>query len=886
MDGAVDSTAEEDEKRSQKALLPAEVHGRQPAHQRFVFTDPAAFRYLEEDPSTTVLGRQCQLDGYELYIVEQWACSRIDPTFVITTYTGHEQHTVLVSVLGIPTDEGKWSLRLRVYFRAIAKYHARKKETALGMLMVTNLSGFPSALNVIKVPDGDLKKHREDFFVNENLKRLGCAGRAGLSLARPVQATEAKFLRLYRTSEKISLYSAVIELVKLCQVALMLFGELAPEYADGLLCDVTEKAINEWWAKVGTKIFEVEPHDGILGPTTVAALLGTLQGARNRLHAYGAPVAKDVFDIASTKRGIGYFQKSQKLPRTRRLDWTSLDHLHTATAKAAKSTEGWTMPRAVKSTVAELSGKGHELAANEAREKASITDIETLDIETFVQLASGERSKWLWYGKPRKRQNSDVFRHLGSDDGMVREQDPGGEYLWSKKQRDSVLDDPLHHTLLNRIHTQSAHESGLETEPTDKEQAPRRTVLKNVAGRMTDAKSGFDRIKSAVGKRGHHHRHSKEAASLSDGDSLRERLPRNSDENTQIPSSAVSSSYLSSATAVVNRSLSNTPPSPRSRRQSSVAEEGIDQTGSSMDMFNKTHLSDTYGPWELAVESESERDSGDVSEAGREVTYKRNNKDPKTSSKSSKELSISVDRPSYQALTVKHDEVWKQIRPNLEPNVALPRTQSLPRLPNERKEYFNQYRWPRHLSFSVAVDVVSAANDGISETACEKANREDAHAALLWEIVKDFDMQTTDDALTILKNQDGAWVKQKVGDIEDLDAQCDRDQENLDAVHRQKLEEHHALQQASDELLVEEKASLGEAVKYLDTLSAKLEYELNVLQSRVEDVENAALEFERQVTQVEWRTEELHMESSARHNWLQLPLRLFSFRKWNGTGGR
>ncbi|KAI4216672.1 MAG: hypothetical protein LQ351_001161 [Letrouitia transgressa] len=886
MDGAADSTTEEDKTRSQKALLPADVHEQQPAHQRFVFTDPAAFRYLEEDPSTTVLERQRQLFGYELYIVEQWACSRIDPTFVITTYTGHEQHSVLVSVLSIPTDEGKWSLRLRVYFQAIAKYHARKKETTLGTLMVTNLSGFPSALTVIKVPDGDLRKHREDFFVNENLKRLGCAGRAGLSLTRPVQATEAKFLRLYCTSEKISLYSAVIELVKLCQVALMLFGELAPEYADGLLCDVTEKAINEWWTKVGTKIFEVEPHDGILGPTTVAALLGTLQGARNRLHAYGAPVAKDVFDIASTKRGIGYFQKSQKLPKTRRLDWMSLDRLHIATAKAAKSTEGWTVPRAVKSTVAELSGKGHELAANEAREKASITDIETLDIETFVQLASGERSKWLWYGKPRKGQNSDVFRHLGNDDGMVHEQDLDGGYLWSKKQRDAVVDDSPHHTLFNRTHTQSAHESGLETEPTDREQAPRRTVLKNVTGRMTDAKSGFDRIKSAVGKRGQHQRNSKEAASLSDGDSLREKLPRTSNENAQIPSSAVSSSYLSSATAVANRSLSNTPPSPRSRRQSSVPEERIDQTGSPKDVFSKAHLSDTYGPWELAVESESERDSGNISEAGREISFKKDSKEPKTSSKSSKKLSISVDGPSFQALSVESDGVWEKIRQNLQPNVALTRTQSLSRLPNQRKEYFNQYRWPRHLSFSVVVDVVSAIDDDISPKACEKADRKDAYAALLRETVKDLDMQATNDALTILKNQDGAWVKQKVGDIEDLDAQCDRDQENLDTVHRQKLEEHHALQQASDELLVEEKGSLGEAVKYLDTLSAKLEYELNVLQSRVEDVENAVLEFERQVTQVEWRAEELHLESSARQSWLQLPLRLFSFRKRNGAGGR
>ena len=323
------------------------------AHQRLVFTDPAAFRYLEEDPATTVLERRRRLIGYELYIVEQWACSRVHPTFVITTYTGLEQNSVVVGVLSVPTNEDEWSPRLGVYLRSITKYHARKKETPLGTMMVTNLSGFPSALTVIAVPDGDVKKHREDFIVNENMKRMGCSGRAGLNLAPPIGA---KFMQLYHTSDRIPLYNSVIELVKLCQVALLLFGKLAPEYADGLLCDVTEQAINDWWTEVGTEYFNIEPSDGILGPTTVAALLGMLIGARNRLNATGAPVAKDVFDIVNTKRGIAHFQRGQKMERTRRFDRQTLDRLRRVTAKAA-SGKGWTVPRAVKSTAAELSGK-------------------------------------------------------------------------------------------------------------------------------------------------------------------------------------------------------------------------------------------------------------------------------------------------------------------------------------------------------------------------------------------------------------------------------------------------------------------------------------------------------------------------------------------------
>src|SRR5437870_982833 len=62
-------------------------------HQRFVLTDYVAFRYLEDDPGVTVLSRREKLEGYEIYLVEQWACSRVHPTFIITTYTGDPKDT-------------------------------------------------------------------------------------------------------------------------------------------------------------------------------------------------------------------------------------------------------------------------------------------------------------------------------------------------------------------------------------------------------------------------------------------------------------------------------------------------------------------------------------------------------------------------------------------------------------------------------------------------------------------------------------------------------------------------------------------------------------------------------------------------------------------------
>lgn len=308
----------------------------------------------------TLVERRGVLHGYESYLVEQWACSRQSPTLVVVTYTGDQRHSVVVGVLAVPAEESLWSTKLRVYFKAIQKFHARPKDTALGELMVTNLSSFPSALTVIPIPDGDIRKHRQTFIVNEDLKRLGCSGRSGLALTEPAEATQTKFQQLYKISDRVPLSQAVMELIKLCQVALYMFEKLDHEYIDGLLCDMTETGINNWWIEVGAEHYNFEPTDGILGPSTVAALLGMLMGARNRLHWYGAPVTKDVFDIDNTKRGIGHFQKSQKLEKTRRLDRPTLLKLYSVTAKAAAG-DGWGVQRAVKSTVTEIGGKRGEI---------------------------------------------------------------------------------------------------------------------------------------------------------------------------------------------------------------------------------------------------------------------------------------------------------------------------------------------------------------------------------------------------------------------------------------------------------------------------------------------------------------------------------------------
>lgn len=829
-------------------------------------------RYLEEDPSTTVLERRRRLQGYELYVVEQWACSRVHPTFVITAYTGLEQHSIFVSVLSVPTNEDLWSPRLRVYIKAVTQFHARKKETPLGTLMVTNLSGFPSALNVILVPDGDVKQHRADFYVNENLKRMGCSGRAGLNLSPPIGATQAKFIRLYKISDRIPFHSAVIELVKLCQGALLLFGKLAPEYADGLLCDLTEQAIIDWWSDIGTGFFNIDPSDGILGPTTVAALLGILLGARNRLNACGAPVGKDAFDVVSTKRGIASFQKSQKLERSRRLDRHTLERLHKVSAKAA-SGQGWTVPRAVKSTVAELSGRGDELVAGitGTLEKFGIADVETLDIETFVQLANGERCKWLWYGKPRKNQEATEGSENGVEDTLALVNNGSGDYVLDNSRRNSVTDDNTQLSSSSRRYPPT-HGAQPNLDFTDKDPASRRTVLKSVTGKITDARSGLGRIKDAVGRtgfRGHYHKYSKDEATMSDGDSIK-------GNSTNKPLSSLTKNpdveVIKQRSGVEGVDEGHSGQDISSRRGSSTLEEAEDGKGPVRSL----------GPNEKNIDTDAESMSSfdSLSRDLRLEDHRLNHLyvgDEKDRKSITGLGSVKRAEPvAASNLRLKKSERVRELSREPANCMIFKRTKSCSEKPENGPKTFYGSRWSRHLSFSAVVDVVCASPNYYTFSTGDIQAGGEPEAILAVEQNLSFYARVLDERLDHLRDQVGSWTEEKVDLVDASDVQARRDREILENTYREKLDDQHALAHASEALLAEEKSSLTEAIKQMENLGAKLEYELSALQSKVEDFETGVAEFEGQVLQVELKAAQLDEDRTDQVSWLQWIFGLFA----------
>jgi hypothetical protein len=686
------------------------------------------------------------------------------------------------------------------------------------------------------------------FFINENLKRLGCSGRTGLTLAPPASSTVSKFYQLYRASEKIPVGQAVIELVKLCQVALMLFEKLEPEYCDGLLCDMTEKALNDWWVEFGTEYYNIEPHDGILGPTTVASLMGLLMGARNRLHAYGAPVSKDVFDIEHTKRGIAYFQKMQRITKTRRLDHNTLARLRRATTKAANS-EGWIVPRAIKGTVAELGGKGGEMMIDLVgnKNKAGITEVETADIEQFISVAGGARAKWLWYGKARKGQTSgDMFNRLVGDSPVEFKSAEGGGYEWASQRKESMADSPkegLHRTnTLDSIRSQGTTDGRHRL-------TRRHGSDKDLAHKEHESGRGIGRIKDAVSLRTHgSFRHARDDTDHE----ARHKMPE-SPRPSPIPE-----------IASPNDEYFNHPHN----------HIGTPETDLSRNPLFDKIMNDSQRPsrndsstFRQRVEPPSDEDEREISKNlfNTPLDFSQSRTERSSSASLAHSLYNGVDLDNLLPI----DEV-----PNHKVGPLLRRRHSLQAFPpfSERR---NDAFWPRRMTFSIASESV------LRWESVNKAPRSDEimrlptpAARLIASKVAAQKAQLTRNRLLTMETTLHRWVDSSVTNVNRIINLVRRDQDTLDSLYYPRLEEYHALEAHSQGVHDEQKTVLVETIREIEVLGARLDYEIDALKFKVEEVEDGVSEFELQVKVLEDRVEEMEVELRPREGWMHWLLRL------------
>lgn len=328
------------------------------------------------------------ITGFEIYIVEQWACDRQYST-VITSYTGDSLHKIKAGRVRIPRDTSQWSDKLTKFIEEIENSGAKLKETEHGYMFITNLSSFPSHLNLIPIPSGRVEDVWDLFKVNVNLRRMNCGGRSALFLCLPSDACEDKFRQIYKTHPKVDIPYAVKELVTLIQICLVDFKLLDPLFVDGLLCNITEAKIKDWWNLFGSLYYGTIPKDGILGPTTISAILGFVLSCLYRLDMASVDFPKEPFNYFNFRVNVGKFQKANNLTRTWYLDPITVEKLFRVTSKNSTSDK---LKKVVKSTVHDISGKlGSENAAR---------NVLTTDLDKAIKyFTCSPRLHYLWYGK-------------------------------------------------------------------------------------------------------------------------------------------------------------------------------------------------------------------------------------------------------------------------------------------------------------------------------------------------------------------------------------------------------------------------------------------------------------------------------------------------------
>lgn len=792
-----------------------------------------AFRYLEEEGGVEPLTRENQLEGYQVYMVEQWACSRIHPTFVIATYTGNSEHKITVGVLAVPNDETRWSPRLRVYFKSLSQFHARPKETPLGIIMVTNLSSFPSALNVIAVADGNVKAHRQKFIINENLKRMGCTGRSAISLEEPSDAAKSKFQQLFKTSDKVQFETAVIELVRLVQRALCLFSKMGAPQVDGLLCDVTENAINFWWSDYGTEWYNVEPSDGVLGPTTVAGLLGMVLGVRNRLAQCGSPVPKDALDIDGMKRAIAHFQKHNGLSRTRRLDRATLDKIYKATQKSGNSSTHFPV-RAIKSTVQDIQGK-----VSGSGKEAGNTAIETTDIDKFILNVSGERGKFLWMGKKRK---SSLDNGVAVPPAVLPKPAGVANSVASSKQGNGASNPIAEEGSTKAVSTHSqGHSSApaiqVSGSPNTSEVGARDPLRKTMFRTMTQKSNEQALVQKESGSRSL-------GGKLKDAVHSRRHSRSKTKDQIQLEKEEIQHHRRTMSEAI-----------PRNDRDKGDESDA----GSRRSRF----LGSTSSPAASRLQLPQAKETRDPSPLSRSQSRARSTTSEAPSFRSIHEPKVKDQEKSVPSVSINPTEVSKprgrsQLRFAEESQFtqsSLRRARSFSRINEFSRSTKHDAYYPRRLSFSMAEDLIFGPSSSEFED-----DGVDIEASL------------TRSQMAVAEIE--SWTAEQLARFSTLDGYLNNTLELLKKLETDHQENISKLEQSTVRAIPEAVAPLQDMLREVETLGETLQYEVQALRGKVREVEEVVGNYGVGVERVEDKAQVLEGGGGEKISWWEWGMRI------------
>ncbi|KAL3232370.1 Protein STB6 [Nakaseomyces bracarensis] len=418
----------------------------------FIFPDCRALYKLNLKNYKDLNYSEVQLEGFDIYIVEQWAAVRKLST-LITTYTGNSQDSVFAVRVLLPRATELWPPKFKEYHDKILKFSA-PMVIDMGIVFVTELSSIASNLNILHVESGDQREAWKNFKVNYDLKKLKCGGRSALLLRGPSSTAVTKFSQLFKISidnfpkdadgnvlskgdssknnddyemehshEKRShglhlrptkshsepvIYCPVIELITLIQISLHYFDLFEnTAYKDGLLCEDTVRAIDLWWDRYGKIYLGVErpKNEAVIGPTTVAALFSFVLCCFFKLLIEDCiSSSKDPFEEEDFYTAIFAFQKKHNLTREGErvhFDPMSVQKLFNVTNRETNR-DLFKFKKVVKSAVYDIKGNGNFIQLS--------NDVLTTDLDHLVKNVYCGSLGSLWKSKNGRRDSTYTWK--------------------------------------------------------------------------------------------------------------------------------------------------------------------------------------------------------------------------------------------------------------------------------------------------------------------------------------------------------------------------------------------------------------------------------------------------------------------------------------------
>ncbi|KAI9300432.1 hypothetical protein BJ944DRAFT_26093 [Cunninghamella echinulata] len=297
--------------------------------KKFVFAERQKALFVASLCGLGIIQEETELEGYRIYIVEQWMCDRKTYANTVKVFTGDKSHKIKVCVIGITTADLQHARPdVKKLFSNLTPL--KYKSTPIGQILLTDPSELPSDVGMDLVPDGDYDKWVRQACVNINLRRTFCTGRSAFNLRKPNPASEEKFRALYKIADTVNFENAVINLVTLAQTALYLFGLLRRDCIDGMICDETNFAFGEFHKKYNPyKGSTYTLKDPWMEPRLLTSLITKLVVCRNKLHSFNVTTIKDPFtDWEDFSEDIGTFQKMKGLRQSKVIDLETLDKIN------------------------------------------------------------------------------------------------------------------------------------------------------------------------------------------------------------------------------------------------------------------------------------------------------------------------------------------------------------------------------------------------------------------------------------------------------------------------------------------------------------------------------------------------------------------------------